>query len=303
MLQVALKIHSAIDTYTKDWLSELADDWLSIPDWSLLKDIEEFLQPFHEVTLKAQGIYGTLDRVLWTMDILVRHFEFALEKHKNRPLAPYIDRSWDVFNKYYSRTDDSSVYAAALVLHPSYRSQYIQKNWEYKWRKPAMDSIKQLWSKYQNLKVVDQEPPSIEKLKSHNIFEKIAEQMDVVNARFDEDELSLFCREKPINISKSALDWWLEEEHCKAYPNLSQLAIDILSVPAMSDAPERVFSGTRRTISWERCRMGPQMIERTQCLKSWIKAKIVNTDEIDEIDLDVALKGEEGEEGETDKAD
>jgi hypothetical protein len=29
------------------------------------------------------------------------------------------------------------------------------------------------------------------------------------------------------------------------------IALDILSIPAMSDEPERVFSGARRTISWE----------------------------------------------------
>lgn len=37
------------------------------------------------------------------------------------------------------------------------------------------------------------------------------------------------------------------------YPRLHQMAgVDILSVPAMSDDPERVFSCTRRMISWEK---------------------------------------------------
>ena len=30
------------------------------------------------------------------------------------------------------------------------------------------------------------------------------------------------------------------------------MAIDILSIAAMSDEPERVFSGSRCTISWEK---------------------------------------------------
>jgi len=30
------------------------------------------------------------------------------------------------------------------------------------------------------------------------------------------------------------------------------MAIDILLIPAISDEPERVFLGGRRTVSWER---------------------------------------------------
>ena len=49
------------------------------------------------------------------------------------------------------------------------------------------------------------------------------------------------------------------------------MAIDILSIPAMSAEAERVFSGARRTISWTRCRLGATVIEQTECLKSWIR--------------------------------
>ena len=47
------------------------------------------------------------------------------------------------------------------------------------------------------------------------------------------------------------------------------MAIDILSIPAMSDEPERVFSGARRTVSWERAQLSAENIERLECLKSW----------------------------------
>ena len=63
------------------------------------------------------------------------------------------------------------------------------------------------------------------------------------------------------------------------------MAIDILSIPAMSDEPERVFSGARRTVSWERMRLGPEMIERLECLKSWIKNDIADFAGVD-LDID-----------------
>jgi len=52
------------------------------------------------------------------------------------------------------------------------------------------------------------------------------------------------------------------------------MAIDILSIPAMSAEAERIFSGARRTISWSRCRLGATVVEQTECLKSWIREVI-----------------------------
>jgi hypothetical protein len=39
------------------------------------------------------------------------------------------------------------------------------------------------------------------------------------------------------------------------------MAIDILSIPAMSAEPERVFSGSRRTVSWDRAQLGAETLE------------------------------------------
>ena len=55
------------------------------------------------------------------------------------------------------------------------------------------------------------------------------------------------------------------------------MAIDILSIPAMSAEPERVFSGARRTISWSRMRLGVHTIEAGECLKSWVKSGIISS--------------------------
>ena len=50
------------------------------------------------------------------------------------------------------------------------------------------------------------------------------------------------------------------------------MAIDILSIPPMSDEPERVFSGARRTVSWDRGQIEPETIEMRECLKHWKKS-------------------------------
>jgi hypothetical protein len=55
------------------------------------------------------------------------------------------------------------------------------------------------------------------------------------------------------------------------------MAIDILSIPPMSDEPERVFSGVRRTVSWDRGQIKPEIIEMRECLKHWKRNGILNT--------------------------
>ena len=42
----------------------------------------------------------------------------------------------------------------------------------------------------------------------------------------------------------------------------------------MSAEAERVFSGGRRTITWDRMRLGSTNIEYTECLKSWLRSHI-----------------------------
>jgi hypothetical protein len=45
------------------------------------------------------------------------------------------------------------------------------------------------------------------------------------------------------------------------------MAIDILLIPLISNKPERVFSGARRIVSWDRGQMELETIEIRECLK------------------------------------
>ena len=52
------------------------------------------------------------------------------------------------------------------------------------------------------------------------------------------------------------------------------MAIDILSIPAMSNEPEQVFLGAHYTILWERAQLSAANIERIEYLKHWQKSSI-----------------------------
>jgi hypothetical protein len=48
------------------------------------------------------------------------------------------------------------------------------------------------------------------------------------------------------------------------------MAITIFTIPPMSASVERVFSGTKHTIAPERVRLGADMVEMTESIKSWV---------------------------------
>jgi len=54
------------------------------------------------------------------------------------------------------------------------------------------------------------------------------------------------------------------------------MAINILLILAISDKPERVFLGARRTISWERMQLRVENIEKVECSKNWLRSGILN---------------------------
>ena len=54
------------------------------------------------------------------------------------------------------------------------------------------------------------------------------------------------------------------------------MALNILSILAMSDEAEQVFSRERCTILWDRAQMEPLTIEIVECIKHWKKSGILN---------------------------
>jgi hypothetical protein len=49
------------------------------------------------------------------------------------------------------------------------------------------------------------------------------------------------------------------------------MALDILSIPAMSTKPERLFSGVKISLTNRRNHMGDDLLQALKCLKSWHK--------------------------------
>jgi len=293
LLDVALEKEAGINEYIKSNLDSLSNDSLSPRDWVSLRMLHQFLQPFKSATLKTQGDCARLDRVLFAMDVLLKHIETSRSEYKqNKDLAARIQICWEKYTEYYNRTEDSPLYAAALILNPSRRLAYIKKWWETEWQTPAIDAVKNLWQGYRTKHPVPDPTPlysgdeviecedatSVTKL---DAFDRIGRDFEMALCGAypgqEVDEFDEYASGIPSALPKgiSPLRWWCQDNQRVKWPNLSRFAIDVLSIPAMSDEPERIFSGGRRTVSWERMSLGPDTIQHTECLKSWLHSEIL----------------------------
>ena len=122
---------------------------------------------------------------------------------------------WYAFDKYYTKTDDTSVYAMAMILHPSRRKQYIVNNWKKSWHNGAFDGVKKLWqNEYKSLHTPDHTPcsgPTVEP-DEYNILSR---ELDVVGKMDLVDEYESYMSQSPIQINCLPLDWWLCDERCQ----------------------------------------------------------------------------------------
>lgn len=279
VLKNAMEKRSQINEFLLNHDQELSDVTLTSSDWDLLKKTYQFLQPFASATLYGQGDCSSVATTLRLMDALLLHYEASKVRHGDDPrMLKAIEMGWFVLDKYYTKTEDTPVYAASLLLDPSKRMAYLQKNWNKKWHDAAISGATELWAtEYQSLVVPTQPESSIPPPREDNELESLFQRAEVEKktVQASKDDIKAFMDGDPISIEGTPLQWWARFEQRNQYPRLSQMAIDIFSIPAESAEPERAFSGARRTASWDRLSMTCQNLEKVECIGSWLRERLI----------------------------
>jgi hypothetical protein len=146
-----------------------------------------------------------------------------------------------------------------------------------------LKKVKELWESYREQASIPSVSTLYDNIRSRpqekelDVFDQIAQDLGKYTRPASQDEYQDYTNGEPYDIGKmTALEWWCQDQQRKRWPRLSYMALDILSIPAMSDEPERVFSGARRTVSWERAQMEPETLEKVECLKHWKRSGILN---------------------------
>ncbi|KAG6989519.1 ATP-dependent DNA helicase pif1 [Fusarium oxysporum f. sp. conglutinans] len=251
-----------------DWIQEnhakIEKDALDHNDWNELGDIHAFLQVFHQISVR-QGRENTLDEVLSHMDFLHHHFT----RTKNRAFSgprfyARFHVAWLKFEKYYQLTEQAPVYVAGILLHPALRKSYLSEQWKRNpaWVSNAVKAVRKIWStEYKSYQLPDKQQ---EKGQELDEFDRWRQKV-YSTASEVKDEFDRFIYGSQVGIGQqTALQWWLEPTQRENFPLLCRMAIDIFCIPPMSTEAERIFSGARRQVRWDRSSMSAKMVEAFQ---------------------------------------
>jgi hypothetical protein len=186
----------------------------------------------------------------------------SLEHH----FTANINAAWQKLNEYYTLTDDTPIYRAAVFLHPLLKWRWFDRYWETKpdWRAAAREAIAELWKQYKpanDTNMMAMQGDEDDEWSYHN------------NAA---DQLHLYEQEPyPKMLQKdSPIPYWISKR--SIWPELAQMALDIYSTPPMSDEPERVFSDTGNLLTPKRRLMNSEGVEQMTCLRRWDRSGIIS---------------------------
>jgi hAT family C-terminal dimerisation region len=189
--------------------------------------------------------------------------------------------------KYEIKLEDSPYYLAARILDPECRTAFLKDKNNMKMSlegEKKLYIVRKLWERFRDkasrpathqTKSIDPIEQPIEQLSAfHKARRQHIEQQTCPQSQ---DEFDNYISESPIPLDSytTSLQWWSHSLQCTRFSRLSQLAIEVLSIPGMSDKPERVFSGSRRRVPWDRTRTSQQTLEETECLKDWTDCRIL----------------------------
>lgn len=280
MLERAFKLQDALNLYQTQFNQELAEDQLSTNDWLELSDIRALLQPLKEVSLALQsdGTYcchGSLYESLTGIDYLMTKLEDLKQQHLHLPDSHFkasINLGWQKLNKYYTLSDQTPAYRAAIVVHPSKKMKWFESKWfksHPQWITNAKEAVTSLYNEYKR-RHADEALVLSEPGKELTEFERY----NLLEDDYDNnDDLDRYLREERTPKDTDPLAWWRLNRH--RYPILCHMAFDLLGTPASSSADERSFSKADWTLNKERYNTKDDLAEANQCVKSWIEEEIV----------------------------
>lgn len=175
---------------------------------------------------------------------------------------------------------------AAVVLDPTQKWEYFIDQWANRpdWLTTWKEKIEAFWE--QDYKVDESESfnsstPSDEL--SQNSY--VAHLQSKQAGRGPKDEYRRYISTPVVDNIHDPRAWWLESTQQRQFPTLSRMALDLLTIPAMSADAERLFSSSKLQSIDSRNRLSLEVLEQLECLKSWMNLANWYEDEVPEEEL------------------
>ncbi|KAG7416622.1 putative AC9 transposase [Fusarium oxysporum f. sp. raphani] len=270
----------------------IVDDKMTAEDWSIIAEYLAILKPLKIATKRLEGRpqegkFGAIWEVLLTMEWLLKHLEEAKLQHE-RDEEPYLrigcNLGWMKLDQYYTLTEDSPAYLAALVLHPAFRWSTVESQWADHpgWLIRGKAAVQELWEEYRKLSVeqdaLPEQPTIARKTTDLDDFmasiRKLSTQPAPSPSAMRDEYAEWVATTDPGDcLVDDPIQYWLLRR--RQYLRLSRMAIDLFSVPAMSSEPERIFSLAGQMVTAQRGRLKADLIGAAQCISSWEKSGVI----------------------------
>ncbi|EJP61382.1 transposase-like protein [Beauveria bassiana ARSEF 2860] len=290
----------------------MEENQLTSNDWIVLEHLAKLLG-FYEDARGWVGSYGNIWEVVqgfeFLQEVLEKYKQLACGIPNSEHLRININLGWEKLNKYYSLLDETPIYCTALALHPAFRWGYFENEWKDHpdWVVKAKQAVREVWeTQYRRLRIVPgrvaERSAATRQRKYYNPFQAYCERTrsmsgtsvaeeeltgsrcfdgnDDVDDDVDELELWQSLWEDGDGDVRDPLEYWHERR--RRYPRLSRMALDFLTIQAMSAECERLFSAAGRMVTPLRSRLDVDMIGMCQVLRSWLREGVIE-------DLDVLL--------------
>jgi hypothetical protein len=261
--------------------------------WRVLPIYEDLLHHFEEVVIRYP-IAEELIRQTGPLDVNNHLTADALEALSKESItaehhfAINIKLAWQKLDIYYQRLDNTPLYVAAVVLHPRMKWRWIEKAWSARpaWIRTAKSAFNSLTIEYESLRTTGDTapsttpPPKRQRRQYCDDSDSSDSDDDGANDPLSiEQQLAAYLSDKvnkTLSKKDSPVPYWLKRR--QQWPYLSALALDVYSVPVMSDEPERVFSITGAAITPRRRLLKSDKISHLMCLKAWAHAGVITFD-------------------------
>jgi hypothetical protein len=284
MIERALKLKDALELYQRHFNGgddePLDDDSLTSDDWTELKDLYNLLSPLKDASLAVQSDgkdskHGSLFENLQSMEWLLHKLEALKKQYHHRPSTHFkasINLGWKKLNKYYTLSDETAAYRAAIALHPSYKMSWFEDHWREdhpQWIDQAKQEVEALFKDYKRRHGDEVVAPVAKPLQEMSEFRRFN---TIKSKQAIGDELERYLREECTPEDTNPLTWWqLNQER---YPVLRHMAFDLLAAPASSSDCERTFSKAGHVLDKEHYNTKDDLAQAQQCVKSAIDEDI-----------------------------
>jgi hypothetical protein len=276
-----------------------APDWmrcngLTAADWQVITEYLAVLQPLKLATKRLEGRgksgrFGAIYEVIPIFEHLLNEYEQLVTTYEavdynayDAPedhLAINLRAAWSKLSKYYLKLDDSPYYFIATLLHPYYKTYF-----EIAWQddpsrlKQAYRGFQRVWQQYKPQETL----PKPVRATTNTIDDAIEALLNKEPGKaVGEDELDEFDEYEhwrqfeprwqrakfDSQHCETAIGYWLK--NASRYPNLSRLAVDVLTIPASSCECERMFSELGDLLEPRRRNISSELLAALNCIKCW----------------------------------